>query len=65
LTGKTAQNPKVWVVSTLFVSLKGKLTRNVWKLQNRFPLVSYHISPNFKWKYGEEIYGRFCQLFIS
>ena len=35
--------------------------RNVWKLQNKFPFVSYNILITFKWKYWEEKnYGRFC-----
>ena len=34
--------------------------KNTWKLQNRFPLVSYNILPIFKWQYWEEkMYGRF------
>jgi len=51
--GITVKNPKfldcfclIWVFEGLFVP--NQHTRNVWKLQNRSPLVLYNFPSNFK-----------------
>jgi len=44
---------------TLYPSV---VQRNIWNMQNRFPLVSYNMLLTFKWKYWEKkTYGRVCK----